>query len=113
MARKGRGEKLGGTQLLRGVKAWEGERPRAERHWLGPAYVTLHSLWHLLIGVRLPGSFAAQVATSNAALLTSRSRSEMTARLTVTVVFQPEGGRHSDPRLLTATPDGQHDPRAS
>jgi hypothetical protein len=29
----------------------------------------------------------------------------MTARLTVTVVFQPEGGRHSDARLLTVTPD--------
>jgi hypothetical protein len=37
------------TQLLRGVKAWESEHPRSERHWPGLPYVMLHSLSHLLL----------------------------------------------------------------
>ena len=41
--------KARGTQLLRGVKAWEREHPRSERHWPGLPYLMLHSLSHLLL----------------------------------------------------------------
>jgi hypothetical protein len=38
-----------GQQLLRGKLAWDAEHASAQRAWLGPPYVLLHSLSHLLL----------------------------------------------------------------